>query len=353
MSLSKIILDCERLKYPNTGLYHFCLQLAKALQKEADPANESIYLYLNKADKHLFSPDSTCIHQHLLHKFWMPPTNAYRIWHSTHQLSDYFPTHSRIKKVLTIHDLNFLYDASKSAVKKKSMLQKIQSRIDRADEIVAISYFTLSDVQTHLQLRDQSYRVIHNGCNIQPLSSLDRPQDAPEGPFLYAIGTIAEKKNFHVLPSLLVNNDLRLVISGITQSASYHQQIIAAAQQHGVTNRLVFTGPVSENDKQWYLKHCQAFVFPSIAEGFGLPVIEAMYFGKLVILSRHTALPEIGGEQAYYFDSFDPASMQEVLLKSLAHYSAKTNHDDIVARAKLFNWQHAAIQYLSLYRQLY
>ncbi len=353
MSIPKIILDCERIKYPNTGLYHFCIHLGLSLQQFSDAQKESIYLYLNNADRHLFSADSKFIHQHLIHKFLLPNTSSYRIWHSTHQLSQYFPRLSKTKIVLTIHDLNFLYDTSKSLAKKKSILQKIQSRIDRADEIVSISQFTLSQVQSHLQLRDKSCRVIHNGCNIEPMPTLNRPLGAPPTSFLYTIGTIAEKKNFHVLPSLLVNNDWRLVVSGITQSTSYYEKIITAAQQQGVADRLIFTGPVSENDKQWYMKHCNAFVFPSVAEGFGLPVIEAMYFGKPVILSKHTALPEIGGAQAYYFDSFDPSSMQEVLQKSLRHYAEKDNHNDIVARANQFSWKNAAMQYLEVYRTLY
>jgi glycosyltransferase involved in cell wall biosynthesis len=323
------------------------------LQQFADPQKESINLYLNKADRHFFSADSKFLCQHLIHKFWMPNTSSYQIWHSTHQLSPYFPRHSKIKIVLTIHDLNFLYDTHKSWSKKKSILQKIQSRIDHADAIVCISQFTFTEVQAHLQLRNKPCRVIHNGCNIELLPTLNRPANAPTSPFLYTVGTIAEKKNFHVLPSLLVNNDWQLVVSGITQSTTYYDKIIATAKQQGVADRLILTGPVSENDKQWYMKHCEAFVFPSIAEGFGLPVIEAMYFGKPVILSTHTALPEIGGAQAYYFDSFDPSSMQEVLQKSLKHFTEKDNHDDIVARANQFSWKNAALQYLDVYRTLY
>jgi glycosyltransferase involved in cell wall biosynthesis len=119
-----------------------------------------------------------------------------------------------------------------------------------------------------------------------------------------------------------------------------------------VPDRIIFTGPISENDKKWYLSNCTAFVFPSIAEGFGLPVIEAMYYGKPVILSRCTSLPEIGGDCAYYFDNFDPAHMQEVLVKSLDHYNKTKPREKIKARAKFFSWERAAMEYLNLYRSL-
>ena len=83
----------------------------------------------------------------------------------------------------------------------------------------------------------------------------------------------------------------------------YEARILEIAKKIGVADRLVMTGLISEEQKYRYLKECSLFVFPSIAEGFGLPVIEAMAFGKKVLLSRHTCLPEIGGDHAYYLDS--------------------------------------------------
>ena len=70
---------------------------------------------------------------------------------------------------------------------------------------------------------------------------------------------------------------------------------------------------VSEAEKAWLLAHCRAFVFPSLLEGFGLPPIEAMGFGKPVIVARRTALPEVCGEAAAYWDDFDPQAMRAVV----------------------------------------
>ena len=180
-----------------------------------------------------------------------------------------------------------------------------------------------------------------------------KPTNITDQPFLYTIGTIAEKKNFHVLPALLVHNNYLLIISGITQSQTYKDKIIATAKSFGVADRVVFTGAISEAEKYWYYQHCKAFVFPSLAEGFGLPVIEAMHFGKPVILSTHTSLPEVGGEHAYYFQNFEPASMQQTLLNSLAHYQQQNSQALIKVWANTFTWQEAAIQYLNIYRSLY
>jgi glycosyltransferase involved in cell wall biosynthesis len=155
------------------------------------------------------------------------------------------------------------------------------------------------------------------------------------------------------LPALLRNNNFQLIISGITQSEEYKQQIIETAQQHGVADRVLFTGSISENDKQWYLQNCTAFVFPSLAEGFGLPVIEAMHFGKPVFLSNLTALPEIGGDAAYYFENFDAAEMQAVLTNGLQHFNNNQQSKIVMERAAMFNWDTIARQYLDVYRSLY
>ena len=162
-----------------------------------------------------------------------------------------------------------------------------------------------------------------------------------------------EKKNFHVLPALLAGNNFILVIAGITKSKSYRLEILKEAARYGVEKRVVFTGPVSENDKQWYYKNCEAFVFPSLAEGFGLPVLEAMYFGKPVFLSTYTSLPEIGGDVSYYFQSFDKEDMQLTLKQGLQNYKAPGVSERIIERAASFSWKESAMKYLDVYRSLY
>ena len=92
--------------------------------------------------------------------------------------------------------------------------------------------------------------------------------------------------------------------------------------------------------------------FPSIGEGFGLPVIEAMWFGKPVFLSTATCLPEIGGEAAYYFESFDPDDMQAVFEKGMQHYCQTQPQELIKQRAASFSWDKAAKEYTEIYRQL-
>ena len=94
------------------------------------------------------------------------------------------------------------------------------------------------------------------------------------------------------------------------------------------------------------------FVFPSLSEGFGLPLVEAMHFGKPVFISNATSLPEIGGDAAYIFPDFDPANMQAVFAEGMKDFKENNREEKVMARAALFNWDEAAQTYLNIYQQL-
>ncbi|MFC4263070.1 glycosyltransferase family 4 protein [Ferruginibacter yonginensis] len=353
MKKRKLVIDCERMKYPHTGLYYYCLHLGNALAALIDKEKESLSYYVRNCSTLYFGNDAQYIVQHSLDKFYMPVKDT-DVWHTTYQATNYFPFRKKSKVVFTIHDLNVVHENNVSPAKIKKELAKIQKRIYRADHIIAISAFTLHDIHKHLNVGNTPITVIHNGCNFSKINTPQPPAIVAEQPFIFTLGTINSKKNFHVLPCLVANTQKKLYIAGVVDNEAYKQLIIEEAQKFGVENQVVFLGPISENDKQWYMQHCEAFVFPSIAEGFGLPVIEAMYFGVPVILSTLTALPEIGGDVAYYFNSFEPQQMQADYQQALSAYNNDpTAPQKIMERATQFSWEEAAKKYLEVYRSLY
>ncbi len=346
-----IVVDCERMKYPHTGLYQFCLHLSNALIETN--TNQQLCFYTPPSAKTIFGTGQQYLTQHPLHKFSFPLLKNVSLWHCTYQGSAYFPFRKKVKKVLTLHDLNYIHDETKTGSKKKKFLAGVQRKIDASDAVVAISQFALTDAQAHLQLTGKPCSVIYNGCTIKEIASPATPAFAPQRPFLFSLGTITAKKNFHVLPRLLFNNDFLLVIAGITQSPAYKEKIRQEAMRLGVLDRVIFAGAVNETDKQWLLKNCSVFVFPSLAEGFGLPVVEAMYFGKPVLLSAAASLPEIGGGEACYFSSFGEEEMQRDLEVCL--HRAQTDpslKERLQQRARRFSWTEAALQYHRLYNEL-
>ena len=340
------MVEVERMKHPYTGLYYYCLNLATYLEK----------FHGEEFDFTFFKYPGTNLPAHLktktrnfVDKTYLYKDHAYDLWHGTWQLTKYVPK-GKIKFVYTIHDLNFLY-TDKAELKKKRLLQQIQERIDRADVITTISQYVKSDIEKHLNTRGKPVEVIYNGVELKEFPDFNSPKFRPEKPFLFALGTVLYKKHFHVLPSLLPGTDFDLVVGGIHPDKNYIKQIREEAKKYGVEDRVHLIGPVSDEEKYWYLTRMEAFLFPSISEGFGLPPIEAMLAGKPVFLSTLTSLPEIGGPVAYYFENFEPAHMREVLQKGLEDYQKNKRAEEIKKWAGRFSWENAVQGYTDVYKQ--
>ena len=122
-------------------------------------------------------------------------------------------------------------------------------------------------------------------------------------------------------------------------------------QVEGLSERFFLTGTIPESHKLWYYKHASAFIFPSLLEGFGLPVAEAMSMGLPLFISDKTSLPEIGGEDAYYFDNFDPQSMRDIFISGMNDFSLEKKNR-LIERSKMFDWKIAANKYLDIYARI-
>ena len=119
-------------------------------------------------------------------------------------------------------------------------------------------------------------------------------------------------------------------------------------------DRVIIPGKINEMDKYYYYKNCSAFVFPSLREGFGLPPIEAMQFGTPVFLSNKSALPEVGGKHAYYWDHFDAKYMAETISTQLNAFNADKENKQLALKkyANAFSWEKTAKAYLDVYKSL-
>ena len=134
-----------------------------------------------------------------------------------------------------------------------------------------------------------------------------------------SIGVVKAKKNLHtLLPMMDLLPHYRLLIAG-NDSDPYAQSLRQQLAQHPNVSML---GTVSDNQRRWLYANCSALLFPSLAEGFGLPVIEAMQWGRPVFCSRLTSLPEIGSSHAYYFNDFSPLHMAETVKQGLADFNS-------------------------------
>ncbi len=347
--MKKIIVDCERMKYLNTGLYHYCLQLGLHIKKAAS-VQDNLSFYVPKPLTGVFGDNVNYILQNSLQKFWLPSLNKHHVWHGTFQNSHYLPVlNKNIKVVLSIHDLNFLYE-DKSEAKKQKHLKSLQKNINRSDAIVCVSEFSKNDVISNCKVGNKPLHVVYNGSNNLQQGSLTGTSYKPTTRFLFSIGSVNRKKNFHVLlPLLQKNSDMELVIAGRRDDEDYITYLNESAQNLGVGDQVRMLGAISEFEKSWYYNNCYAFAFPSLAEGFGLPVTEAMSVGKPLFLSDRTALPEIGQDVAFYFDDFKADKMQEVFKNGMHQYKKENMAPAIRERGHHFSWEKAANAYLQIY----
>jgi glycosyltransferase involved in cell wall biosynthesis len=343
-----VLVTFDSMKYPNSGFFSFGKSLGEALLTQNKDQYDFTY-YVHKRSTYTFTGNAIIIYLSKLHKLIFPAKSKYQLVHFTDQYCRLKPQKVSGKKILTIHDINPIHEKRKSARKIAAHITKLRGYIAVCDKIVTISNFVANDILTYFPEAKDKLSVIYNGADKLCAPEDHIPVYVPKKTFLFTIGFIAAKKNFHVLPALLKGNDYELIISGV--ETPYKDKIMEEAQKHGCADRVMITGTISEHDKAWYYKNCEAFVFPSLAEGFGLPVIEAMHFGKPVFLSKYTSLPEIGGDAAFYFDNFEPEHMQDVLVKGLKEFNDKNLAARSIAHARQFDWQNTAQQYLELYNE--
>lgn len=340
-------IDLERLRSLNSGLGQFCLHLSTHLLQQKHPGMR-LHYYYPQAYAEGFDTVSRPVG--FFDKLLGVNNKALQLFHCTHQDSHLFP--KRTPTILTIHDLNFL-EKYKNPGKRQIKLRALQQKIDRAKGLTFISNFTEQLVRQHLNIPKIPARVIYNGNCLNASVTPVKPAKIPTGEFIFSIGIINPKKNFHVLLPLVKETGLPLVIAG-NKSNAYAGEIIDQAHNMGIADKVILTGPVSDAEKLWLYRHCKAFVFPSLSEGFGLPVIEAMSVGKPVFLSNKTSLPEVGGALAFYWSSFDPAQMLTVFNEGLTAFEQDTSRQSAsIAWAGQFSWERTAQQYLEFYSEVY
>ncbi len=351
--MKRIILDCDLMKHPNSGLYYYCLNLGNYVNRILDAENEKLSYYVPETARNAFESKRSGIIEKSWHRRYFKPFlwNC-DLWHAPFQSGKPIQrVHKRMKVLLTIHDLNVLHEDKPEAERRES-LRRTQGLIDSSDALVCISNHTRRDVEQHMDVSGKHIYVIHNGTH-----HITEPPMQPSGykpirPFIFTMGYVNRKKNFHTLLSLLQDESLELVVAGRLDEPDYITQFKVQAEHLGVADRLKILGPVPEEDKAWYYRHAQAFALPSLAEGFGAPVVEAMKFGKPIFLSDRTSLPEIGGDAAFYFSNFEPGHMLTVYREGMETFRRKNLSQDVMKRGHSFSWEEKAREYLQVYRTL-
>lgn len=286
------------------------------------------------------------------------------LFHATDNL---LPFLTAIPSVFTLHDLVFRFHPDTVSWANRLFLQVMTRRfLQAADAIIAVSECTKRDAQRLYGIADSKISVVHEGvherfqpCRPDAVTAVRRRYGLPAR-YLLFVGTVEPRKNLAVLLDALVAlkrrisdgaggaNVPKLVIVGKKGwlSGGFFRRLRELALEPGV----VLPGFVPDDDLPAVYSGAACFVFPSLYEGFGLPVLEAMACGAPVICSNASSLPEICGDAALLFDPRSPAELTTIIERVLADAALR---GELVERglrqAAKFTWQRTAERTLDVY----
>lgn len=348
----KILIDLTILGNPYCGLGQIALNYGKYYQQNySENSNYKLYFLVPKEFNKFFGDKINYINTSWMNRHFQFLLPKVDVWHAMHQLSRFQPFFIKTKYILTIHDINFMYENSCEKIIAQQK-RRLQRKINRANEIVCISQFTKTEIEKYMQTKNKKIVIIYNG--VEDLTGIkgQKPEfmSNKEGKFFFTIGQIREKKNFHVLIPIMKNfPEYKLIIAG-QKNSDYATEIENLIKTQKINN-VFLVGAASENEKVWLYQNCEAFLFPSLFEGFGLPVIEAMQFKKPVFSSKETSLKEIGSNYVYFFYNFDINSMTNLIESKLIEFKNYDTQkiDEIYTYAMSYSYNKHIDNYLKLY----
>lgn len=353
--MSNIFLESHNIKNLNFGFGQFNYHLIKSL---STLNFENIAITLHAADiKSLKQEFANTFNYKKYYELRRYPLfrirKKYDLWHSLNQNISIEPYHD-IPYLLTVHNTSHIKDLEDYKTKKNNV--KFQEKLMRSNAITYISEYAKESTHRFFDVPDVPEHVIYNGNPITDILVADDHIPAIEisKPYLFTIGEITERKNFEALiPMLRLLKNYRLIIAG-RDNTKAAESVREAIAKYKLGNRIILTGKITELDKQYYYKNCDAFLFPSLREGFGLPIIEAMKFEKPVFASNNTSLPEIGAKLAFYWDNYNPEYMCDVFNKGMHQFHENQMYykTEMKKRASSFTWDTAAREYLNIYKSL-
>jgi glycosyltransferase involved in cell wall biosynthesis len=285
------------------------------------------------------------------------------------------PVRRGTRTLLTVHDLSFIRDPDSAVPVLRHYLNQVVPRsVIRADRVLADSLATRDDLIELYHTPPEKISVLYSGVNpvFQPITdptsinAVRARYQLGDAPFILAVGTLQPRKNYtrliqafsaliaqHPRSASLrgLSSALRLVIAG--GKGWLYEAIFAEVQRLKLQERVVFPGFVADADLPALYSAARVLAYPSLYEGFGLPMLEAMACGTPVVTSTASCLPEVAGEAALCVPPTEVDALAHALDQALSDESLRSGlRFKGLARAKEFTWDRAARELVQQYRAL-
>lgn len=235
-----------------------------------------------------------------------------------------------IKSVVTIHDLIFLrYPDLYKPIDRWIYNKKFRFAVTNADRIIAISEQTKSDIINYYNIPKNKIEVIYQGCHpcfkepkSQAQKDVLRQQYNLPDEFLLSVGSIEKRKNVLQIVKAMHDIDIPLLIIG--KETPYLNEIKTFIAAHKLENKIIIKQGFTVEELSTIYAMASIFIYPSIFEGFGIPIIEALYSGTPIITTNSGVFPEAGGPSSYYIDPLDVEEINAAIKTILTDTQLKT-----------------------------
>lgn len=371
----KIGFEAKRIFHNKTGLGNYSRDLVRILATYF-PENQ-YYLYNPKENnENLFSIENKSIFEKLpnslldkkFKNFWRQKTivkdlinDNVKLFHGLSGEIPYGLKKNNIKSVVTIHDLIFMrYPKLYSFFDRQIHYYKFKKAAQNADIIIAISEQTKKDIIEYLKISDSKIKVIYQGCqDVFKQSYSNNTKNEVKSKFqlpsnfILNVGTLEARKNALSIVKAIKNLDTHLVLIG--KKTDYYKEIKSYIETNNLQHKITILKGVTNQELAIIYQLATVFVYPSIFEGFGIPIIEALFSKTPVITSNNGVFPEAGGPHSIYLENmYDENELAEKINHLLI---SESNRTEITEKGfqfvQKFNDDVIANQVIQIYKSLF
>ena len=370
----RIGIEAQRIFRKNKhGMDYVVLEEIKELQK-SDTRNE-YFVFVAPGEDHCLH-DSNNVHIIEIGSSFYPLWEQFSLPRAVNQLnldmlhctSNTAPILCKVPLILTLHDIIFLEPRDKS---NKSLYQNmgwqyrrfvVPKILKKCKRIITVSEFELNNIITKLDIPEEKMVMIYNGYNewFRPVedTELVYQQYIEEPGYFFFLGNTDPKKNTErtliAYSKYLEKSDVKRKLLMADLDRGYLKEIIDRNNIGNIRDHIVMPGYINNADLPYIYNNAFAFLYTSLRESFGIPLLEAMACGTPVITSNTSSMPEIGGSEVIMVN---PQNAHEITEKMLLLEKDKTLYQKQkeigIRRAQQFSWKYTAEQLLTVYEDVY